>query len=96
MKKRNAFVLLELLLALTISAIAMTLFWKASDNRIVMLKKVEENYSYSRLISDFKILKKLNRPIVINTSHYSPLNLKVISNKIHILSQDSVIKEILE
>jgi type II secretory pathway component PulJ len=42
MKRNDGFILLELLLALTISAVALTLFWIATNNRMQMLSKLKK------------------------------------------------------
>ena len=94
MKRNDGFVLLELLLALTISAVALTLFWKATSNRLQMLTKIEENYSYARLMSDYEILQEANQRIDFDHSHYKPLKVIVTKNKIQILSQNTLINEI--
>ena len=94
MKRNDGFILLELLLALTISAVALTLFWIATNNRMQMLTKIEENYSYARLMSDYEILRDANQKIHFDTSHYKPLKLIITKNKIQILSQNTVINEI--
>ena len=95
MKKKDGFILLELLLALTISAVALTLFWETSNNRLQMLTKIEENYSYARLLSDYDILRDAARNIDFDTSHYKPLNFLISEDKIQILSKKTVIKEII-
>ena len=94
MKRNDGFVLLELLLALTISAVALTLFWIATSNRLQMLSKIEENYSYARLMSDYEILRDANQKIDFDPSHYKPLKVIVTKNKIQILSQNTLINEI--
>lgn len=94
MKRNDGFVLLELLLALTISAVALTLFWKATSNRLQMLTKIEENYSYARLMSDYEILQEANQKIDFDPSNYKPLKVIVTKNKIQILSQNTLINEI--
>ena len=60
MKRNDGFILLELLLALTISTVALSLFWIATNNRMQMLSKIEENYSYARLMSDYEILRAVS------------------------------------
>ena len=94
MKRNNGFILLELLLALTISAVALTLFWIATNNRMQMLTKIEENYSYARLMSDYEILRDANHKINFDASHYKPLKFIITKHKIQILSQNTIINEI--
>ena len=96
MKRNDGFILLELLLALTISTVALTLFWIATSNRMQMLSKIEENYSYARLMSDYEILRDANHKINFDTSHYKPLKFIITKNKIQILSQNTIINEILK
>lgn len=87
MSRREGFILLELLLALAVSAVAMSLFWKASSNRIQMLTRLEENYAFKRLTSDVEVLKAFSQPIVLNTIHYLPLELNIMPTEILIVSQ---------
>ena len=96
MKRNDGFILLELLLALTISTVALSLFWIATNNRIQMLSKIEENYSYARLMSDYEILRDANHKINFDTSDYTPLKFIITKNKIQILSQNTIINEILK
>ena len=94
MKRNDGFILLELLLALTISAVALTLFWIATNNRMQMLSKIEENYAYARLMSDYEILRDTNHKINFDTSHYKQLKFIITKSKIQILSQNTIINEI--
>ena len=59
-----------------------------------MLSKIEENYSYARLMSDYEILRDANHKINFDASHYKPLKFIITKNKIQILSQNTIINEI--
>ena len=96
MRRRNGFILVELLVALTISAIAYSLFWQASKNRMQMLTILEENYALSRLTADVAIIRASNQSIDLDTSHYSPLKLKIRPNKIHVTSKNFKTEKILK
>lgn len=96
MRRRDGFILLELLVALSISAIALSLFWKASSNRMQMLTRLEGNYALSRLTDDIAILRTANLSIGIDPSHYLPLDLKISSKEIQITSKNFKIKKVLK
>ena len=96
MRRRNGFILVELLVALTISAIAYSLFWQASKNRMQMLTILEGNYALSRLTADVAIIRASNQSIDLDTSHYSPLKLKIRPNKIHVTSKNFKTEKILK
>jgi|TARA_B110000259_G_scaffold28279_1_gene30018 hypothetical protein len=77
---------LELLVALAVSAIALSLLWQASNNRIHMLTRLEGNYALSRLTADIDILRAANQSLEVNPSHYLPLELMITSEEIHVTS----------
>ena len=96
MRRRNGFILVELLVALTISAIAYSLFWQASKNRMQMLTILEGNYALSRLTADVAIIRASSHSVDLDTSHYSPLNLKVRPDGIHVTSKNHKTKKFLK
>lgn len=96
MTRRNGFILLELLVTLAISAIALTLFWQASNNRIQMLARLEGNYALSRLIANIDILKAANQSLDVDPSHYLPLQLVITPAEIQITSKNAETKKILK
>ena len=95
LRRRSGFILLELLVALTVAAIAFSLFWQASQNRMRMLTKLEENYAFSRLTADVAILKASEKSIDLDPSHYSPLVLNITAAEILVTSKNFKTKKIL-
>ena len=88
MRRRDGFILVELLVALTISAIAFSLFWQASKNRMQMLTRLEGNYALSRLTADVAILRAANRSLDdVDPSHYTPLDLNIRPGQIQVTSK---------
>lgn len=85
--RKDGFIFIELLLALSISAIAMSLFWQASNNRIRMLSILEEKYAFSRLISDAALMRISGEAINVEPSHYFPLEIELTPSDIKILSK---------
>jgi type II secretory pathway component PulJ len=63
--RKDGFIFIELLLALAISAIAISLFWQSSNNRIRMLSILEEKYAFSRLSADATIIRASGESINI-------------------------------
>ena len=96
MKRHGGFILLELVVALAISTIAMSLFWQASNNRIQMLTRLEENYALNRLATDIEILRAANQSVDLNPAHYLPLELMITSEEISITSQHLKAKKIFK
>ena len=96
MRRRSGFILVELLVALTISAIAYSLFWQASKNRMQMLTILERNYALSRLTADVAISRASNHSIDLDTSHYSPLELKIRPGEIYVKSKNFKTEKILK
>ena len=97
LRRRGGFILVELLVVLTISAIAFSLFWQASKNRMHMLTRLEGNYALSRLEADIAILRAAGRALDdIEPSHYSPLNLKIRPEEIQLISKTFKTEKILK
>ena len=85
--RKDGFIFIELLLALAISAIAISLFWQSSNNRIRMLSILEEKYAFSRLSADATIIRASGESINIEPSHYFPLKIEQTPSDIKILSE---------
>ena len=84
-------------MALTLSAIAFSLFWQASKNRMQMLTRLEGNYALSRLTADVAILRAANRSLDdVDPSHYSPLDLKIRPEEIQVTSKIFKTEKILK
>ena len=83
-------------MVLTISAIAFSLFWQASKNRMQMLTILEGNYALSRLTADVAIIRASKQSIDLDASHYSPLELKIRPNKIYVTSKNFKTEKILK
>jgi hypothetical protein len=94
--RKDGFIFLELLLTLAITAIAMSLFWQSSNNRIRMLSVLEEKYAFGRLTADTKIFRNSNIPITIEPSHYLPLKVELSSPEVITVSDTFENKVILE
>lgn len=82
--RREGFILVELLIALSICAISMALFTYSSSNRIKMLEMIEEHYASERLNNDILILTKVKELNKIDLQNYSPLRLRFAAEKIEI------------
>ena len=61
-----------------------------------MLTILEENYALSRLTADVAIIRASNQSIDLDASHYSPLELKIRPNKIHVTSKNFKTEKILK
>jgi hypothetical protein len=85
--RKDGFIFIELLLALAISAIAISLFWQSSNNRIRMLSILEEKYAFSRLSAVATIIRASGESINIEPSHYFPLRIEQTPSDIKILSE---------
>ena len=97
LRRRDGFILVELLVALTISAIAFSLFWQATKNRMQMLTRLEGNYALSRLTADVAILRDAGRSLVdVDPAHYSPLDLKIRPEQIQVTSKTFKTEKILK
>ena len=96
MRRRDGFILLELLVALAISGIALSLFWQASNNRIKMLTRLEGKYAFSRLVADINILRVADQPLDVDPSHYLPLQLKITAEEIQITSKHFKTQKVLK
>ena len=84
-------------MALTISAIAFSLFWQASKNRMQMLTRLEGNYALSRLTADVAILRDANWSLdEVDPSHYAPLGLNIRPGQIQVTSKTFKTERILK
>lgn len=82
--RREGFILVELLIALSICAISMALFTYSSSNRIKMLEMIEERYASERLNNDILILTRIKELNKIDLQNYSPLRLRFAAERIEI------------
>lgn len=82
--RREGFILVELLIALSICAISMALFTYSSSNRIKMLEMIEERYADGRLNNDILILTKVKELNKIDLQNYSPLRLRFSAEGVEI------------
>ena len=69
-KRSDAFILLEVLLALTIVGVSMALLWQTKNNQAVFNKTLHENFATERLHHDRAILKQLGLSITLDMDGY--------------------------
>lgn len=71
--KLNAFILLEVLIALTIVGVAVGLFWNAKLANVHFHKRILGHLAAERLVNDAKILSEVGQPEFLELEGYRGL-----------------------
>lgn len=69
----NAFVLLDTLMALSILAMALSLFWHSRQEQLRFERLIERDFAYYRLQYDLRLLTKLNALESFKVDAYRPI-----------------------
>ena len=69
-RKYRAFILLEVLVALTIIGVSMTLLWQTKNNQAVFNKTLHEKFATERFDHDLAILKQFGLLNKLNMEGY--------------------------
>lgn len=77
--KINGFILLETLIAMSIIAIALGLFWQARLFQIDVDARLVRDYTHIRLSRDVVILQKLDVIDALSSDGYAPFYINVIT-----------------
>jgi type II secretory pathway pseudopilin PulG len=80
-KKQNAFILLELLVALSIVLFALNIYMVSFNSRLSAMQRLEQEFAFIRLQKDLNRLFLSASTDKIELSHFVPLKVKLYKDQ---------------
>ena len=80
-KKQNAFILLELLVALSIVLFALNIYVESFHSRLSAIQRLEQEFAFIRLQKNLNLLFLSASTDKIELSHFLPLKVKLYKDQ---------------